>query len=263
MCLKTFWTRSPQEAIAGRFEPNGEDPRVFDLALDKAPTPSARLRMVLSTISLTDDFHVWISQAHPEDAASQLAGKEGKRVGRGGRAKEFAKCFKSPDLVEQCLKRRNRHCIVKRKTGSEAISAMTSLVTAEFDRLSQAVLSSMCELLGEGAFGQLRVSLCSKSDWYNECKKEYECKSCLHTCIRCSLTDHIVAEVQLARRLANHSTSKRICHISPEPTQQWSGEQLDSPSMGMLGTDGMQWERTLPVLAWKDNLHKILLVMTP
>lgn len=40
---------------------------MFDLAIErKAGMPSARLRMLLSTIPLTEELHSWVAIAHPE-----------------------------------------------------------------------------------------------------------------------------------------------------------------------------------------------------
>lgn len=81
-----------------------------------------------------------------------------KRAGRRGRGEKFARRFKNPDLVRQCLKRENRHRIVKRHTGLDAISVLMALAAAEFDKLSEPVLISVCVALRED-FSALRASL--------------------------------------------------------------------------------------------------------
>lgn len=143
--------------------------------------PSARLRMLLSTISLTKEFHSWVVIAHPED---ELCVENNKRAGRCRRGEKFTRRFKNPDLVRQCFKRGNRNRILKRHTGLDAVSVLMALAVAKFDKLSEPVLISVCVALREEDYRELRASLDERLAWYADCRKEYQGESFRSSCVR-------------------------------------------------------------------------------
>lgn len=66
-CLRAFWRRTPRDAIAGGLQGVRNNLRLFDLREAKGATLSVRLRMLLSTLSLSDDFVARVAKEQPEE----------------------------------------------------------------------------------------------------------------------------------------------------------------------------------------------------
>lgn len=166
-CLRAFWRRTPRDAIAGGLQNNL---RLFDLREAKGATLPVRLRMLLSTVSLRDEFIAREAKERLEEGVWE------KPTGRRGNGESFVKQFPESDwvLVRRCLKRGNRHRIVRQETKLDAFSMLMAPATSEFDKLAVPVLLQLCrDLRRHQFFCERRDLLEQREAWLRKCKEEY------------------------------------------------------------------------------------------